>query len=148
MRKANDQLGVAVKRVLDERGETLRGQRRLTGVSHVTVQAMLQGVVPQMETVAAFARGFGLDVNEWLELAGYDQVEDQAARAALNAVDWFLDRFRELQEAHPDLSIPVPRLQDGLENLTQKVAESVIADLKERIAKGGYRAQSPVVPPE
>lgn len=46
-----------------------------TGVNYNTISRMASGFVPEMESVVRFARGFGLDVNEWLELAGYPRIE-------------------------------------------------------------------------
>lgn len=65
----------AVQQVLDERGLTLRSQRQRTGLAHSTILTWLQGVRPRMEAVIQWANGFGLDVNEWLELAGYARIE-------------------------------------------------------------------------
>ncbi len=70
-----------MKAVLAEHGLTLRGQRARTGLSHVTVMGMTQGYVPEMQSVVKFARGFGLDVNEWLELAGYEPIVAPAGDA-------------------------------------------------------------------
>lgn len=41
---------------------------------------MAAGRIPAMESVVKFAQGFGLDVNEWLELTGYPRVEPTPKR--------------------------------------------------------------------
>ena len=140
MRKPNERLAEAVQAVLDERGLTQRGQRSRTGVSHVTVQGMLNGVVPQMETVAAFARGFGLDVNEWLELAGYEPVEpsaDDAAESLLGAAD------RQELTYEPDFSDirvegfqGVAGIDPGDVAILNEVARTVAARIAKRKGRG------------
>lgn len=55
--------GKAVKAVLEEHGLTSRGAPIRTGLNHVTILKMGDGVVPRSETVVRFACGFGLDVN-------------------------------------------------------------------------------------
>lgn len=66
--------GEEVLDVLKRHGATYRSQRQRTGLPHSTVVNWVQGVPPTMEGVVSFARGFGLDVNEWLALAGYDPI--------------------------------------------------------------------------
>lgn len=70
------EFGEAVKRVLDEHGLSLRGQKIRTGIDHMTMKDMCDGLRPRLEKVEQFARAFGLDVNEWRELAGYPRVEE------------------------------------------------------------------------
>jgi transcriptional regulator with XRE-family HTH domain len=77
MRRVRSEFGEAVKRVLEEHGLSLRGARIRTGIDHVTLSDMASGYVPRMEKTIQFARGFELDVNEWLELAGYDPIRDE-----------------------------------------------------------------------
>jgi hypothetical protein len=72
--EVREEFGAAVKRVLAEHNQSFRGQRTRTGLAHVTVMNMAQGIVPEMQTVVKFAAGFGLDVNEWLALAGYEPI--------------------------------------------------------------------------
>lgn len=100
MRKSNQAFAERVQQLLNKHGLSLRGQRVRTGVSHVTVQAMLQGVVPQMETVVAWAQGFGEDVNEWLILAGYEPIRPPtpaaAARQLLDLADRELEAGQEI----------------------------------------------------
>jgi hypothetical protein len=73
--------GEAVESLIRERGCTLRSQRQRTGIAHSTVKSWIDGVQPSMDAVIAFARGFGLDVNEWLALAGYDPITPSTAEA-------------------------------------------------------------------
>lgn len=76
MERVSKQFGDAVSRVLLERKASLRGQRRLTGIDHATMSDMKAGVIPRMDKVIDFARGLGLDVNEWLALANYEPIWD------------------------------------------------------------------------
>ena len=64
-----------MRRVLEKHGLGYRAQERRTRLDHVTVSRMASGYVPSMPTVAQFARAFDLDVNEWLELAGYPRIK-------------------------------------------------------------------------
>lgn len=78
-RRQIEELAVRVKAVLEQHGSagvpmSLRAADRKTGVNYVTLGRMHEGFVPEMESVVRFARGFGLDVNEWLTLAGYDPI--------------------------------------------------------------------------
>lgn len=133
MRKLNSPFGKAVKAVMEEHGLSLRGQRVRTGLSHVTVQQMMEGVVPQMESVVAFAKGFSLDVNEWLELAGYDPIETGA--------DVLLDGWEALCEKYPETEIPLPRLNRGTRTLTAEEARSILAMMEDQVRRGVYKAR-------
>lgn len=55
---------------------SLRGAMLKTGIDHATIGKMRMGFVPRSETVIRFAQGFGLDVNEWLALAGYEPLPE------------------------------------------------------------------------
>lgn len=55
-------------------------------MSRESINKLLNGTPIQLELVEQFARGLGLDVNEWRELAGYPRVEtgpDRPARPEL-----------------------------------------------------------------
>lgn len=100
--RVNTRLAEATRRVLDEHGLTDRGQRARTGLAHVTVGNMLKGYDVQMDTLVNFARGFGLDINDWLELGGYEPIQPA------------------------DIGIPAPtafqRLQQGVQDLCDETA--------------------------
>lgn len=75
--RISQQFGEAVTQLLKDQGNlSLQGARLRTGIDHNTLSRMKQGEVPRVDKVLDFARGFGLDVNEWLELAGYEPVEE------------------------------------------------------------------------
>lgn len=61
-----------VQHVLKKHGATLRSQRIRTGLAHTTVSSWMAGVTPGLEGVIAFAKGFGEDEAEAIQLAGYD----------------------------------------------------------------------------
>jgi|GEM_PF-6753041 len=74
----NQAFAEAVCRTMDNwRGQrlSLRQARMRTGVDIDTLSRMRHGEVPRMDKVVAFARGFELDPNDWLELAGYERLD-------------------------------------------------------------------------
>lgn len=64
---------VLTEHQLGKRQQTVR-----TGLDHVTIGKMMDGIIPSVETVEKFARGFKLDVNDWRTRAGYEPVESGA----------------------------------------------------------------------
>lgn len=80
----------AVKQLRDETGLTWAQMGVRAGLDGSTIWKIADTGRGSMDTVARLARKFGRDVNEWLELAGYDPVEpspDDAAEALLEAAD-------------------------------------------------------------
>lgn len=65
-----EDFGERVRQVLGKM--SLRGAMLKTGIDHTVIGKMRMGFVPRSETVIRFARGFGLGVNEWLVLCGYE----------------------------------------------------------------------------
>lgn len=132
--------GTAVKAVLHERGLSLRGQRLHTGIDHMTMKEMADGLPPRLEKVEQFARAFELDVNEWRALAGYDRVDagPPGGGDELSPRDHFWARFGDLVDRCEALGIDPPqppRFAGGshsLESVEQadRVLESVIEGLK------------------
>jgi len=111
-----------------------RGADRKTQVNYVTIGRMAEGYVPEMESVVKFAQGFGLDVNEWLELAGYERVEDPAMKQALDAVSVLMRGLRELQAEFPGQVVPIPRFPGDARSLTLEQVRSVLDDIRRRLA--------------
>lgn len=66
--------GEAVAAVLSEHGLSDRAAQYRTGIDRITMADMRNGYVPRLEQVERFARGFGLDVDEWRVNAGYEPV--------------------------------------------------------------------------
>lgn len=79
-----------------ERGLTQRGVDRKTGVNYNTISNMEIGKIPEMESVVRWAKGLGLNVNHWLELAGYPPIEETDPRRALNQF------IKSLENTPPD----------------------------------------------
>jgi hypothetical protein len=73
--RVNEAFRDAVLRVFEQHGRpSLQSARIRTGIDHDTLSRMKKGDVPRIDKVIDFARGFRLNVNEWLELAGYPPV--------------------------------------------------------------------------
>lgn len=104
MPKPDMRFAEAVQRVLSEHENSLRSQRQRTGLAHSTVLNWMNGTKPQMEAVIQFAEGFGLDVNEWLALAGHHPIP--AAPAFTNPRDWYKARLWEFDQVARKLGIP------------------------------------------
>ncbi len=135
MPQVRPEFGEAVRRVLSEQGLTLRGASLRTGLNHVTVMNMTNGVVPRSETVLRFARGFGLHVNHWLELAGYEPLDGGAEERA-DALMRLIRRYAELQGQYPDKHFPIPTPDGGLDRLTPEEADSIMDDLADKLRRG------------
>lgn len=129
-----------VDAVMKKHGASLRSQRQRTGLAHTTVSSWLQGVTPGLEGALAFIRGFGEDDTEGLRAAGYDTVHsptNPAAEESLNAADYLIEEWTKITEVeHPDVVVPFPRLHNGVRALTLEKAEKLIADLRDKIARG------------
>lgn len=123
------EFGAAVRAALEERKLSRRGQRALTSLDHVTVGTMAQGIVPTMETVVRFAQGLGLDVNQWLTLAGYEPMPP----ALITGTDLLWDLLLDLQKEFPDRRIPLPVLRGEWETLTRDSAEIIIRSIRNEL---------------
>jgi hypothetical protein len=147
MPRINDEWRAAVRRVLDEHKLSLRGAMLRTGIDHVTIGKMATGYVPRSETVMRFAQGFGLNIREWLLLAGYEPIEDQApgenapppayrespmVKSARELVEMFQETLVELEEQNKPTAA-IPRILDAAPELTY---ESDLEGLDIRGAKG------------
>lgn len=75
MLRTNEEFGRQVSAVVKSHSLSHAGAAIRTGVDRFTISQMMKGAVPRLEQVERFARGFGLDVNEWRELAGYEVLE-------------------------------------------------------------------------
>jgi transcriptional regulator with XRE-family HTH domain len=90
---------------------------------------------------------FGLPREEWLNLAGYGQANEDPeealvnravdrAVASVNGAQRLFDGLVTLQEEHPQVTIPVPRMHGGVRRLTVEEAESILADMRDKIKRG------------
>lgn len=135
MAEKHTPFAAAVKRVIKEHGATYRSQRARTRVPHSTIVGWMQGIPPSMGGVIAFARGFGLDVNEWLELAGYERLEEatSAAHHLGENRETYLMRPAEEGEEESGRRILLEGIRSLNEELGRPLAisldESTLADL-------------------
>jgi hypothetical protein len=137
MSHINQAAGEAVDRVIREHGLSLRQARIRTGIDIDTLGRMRSGEVVRMDKVVAFARGFRLPVNEWLELYGYEPVEDTAAEATLDGADTFYEEFRRLQADYPHLPIPLPHFSGGVRSIKgPDEAREIVAGMRRRVEQG------------
>lgn len=116
----NNPFGRAVREVLQKHGLSARGQRHRTGIPHSTIAGWFHGIPPQSEGVIAFAEGFDLDVNEWLELAGKKPI---TADSDLAGAIRLLEHLDALQAEFPDYPVPVPRFAGGVRRITPAEAD-------------------------
>lgn len=122
VQRVNPAFGDAVRRLLESHGLSLRAARIRTGIDHVTLSDMAAGYVPRVEQVEKLARGFGLDVNQWRELAGYPRVEgDPSPESVLADLGALSDELppdvpRVTREPDPE-SVEV-RAHTGLDRLS------------------------------
>lgn len=129
--ETNSRLAAAVAAVLEERGLSLREAGQLTGLHHVTIRNLRRGVASGVATVLKFARGLGLDPNEWLELAGH---------AALDAdsVNGYGRFVLGLAELYTELGRPIPVSLDlaQAQRMTPAQAEETLATLRRQADEG------------
>jgi transcriptional regulator with XRE-family HTH domain len=74
MSHIQEELATQAKRILDDRGWSLRQARRQTGISHTTIADMLSGVRVSPETITRWATAIGEDPAQWLQWAGYERI--------------------------------------------------------------------------
>lgn len=128
--------GEAVRRLLDGRGLSLRQARIRTGIDIDTIGRMRSGERVRMDKVVDFARGFGQNPNDWLELAGYPRLDTNTEPASLEGVERLVERLLALQQAHPGATIPVPRLSGGVRTLTVEEADAIADDIEDKLRRG------------
>jgi hypothetical protein len=127
MRKLQPSFGAAVTRVLQERGLSQRSASYQTGIDRFTLADMQRGVVPKMEKVLQFARSFGLDENEWLELSGYGRVGEESGAQIL--AEGLLALYRKHHR-------PIPVEFQDEERITPEGARQILRVIKQQIDEG------------
>lgn len=132
VRRINPEFGEWVQALFRKHGLSLRAARIRTGIDHVTLSDMAAGYVPRLEQIERLAAGFGLDANEVRERAGYPRISESDRSGA----DVLWDSLEQLQAENPEVSIPLPRLRGGWRNLTPEEAESIAADLRDKLRRG------------
>lgn len=123
-RPHNPEFGTAVRQELDQRGLSLRSQRRYTGINHMSMHEWVSGFPPaHIDQILVFCRAFGLPANEWLELAGFEPI--------WNPHEMFNERIRLLaEEEGEEILISASDLQ--LANATPEQVEQAVAAVRER----------------
>ena len=101
------EFGAAVKALLNAHGLSLRSQKIRTGIDHMTMKDMCDGISPRLEKVEQFATSFAEDVNKWRVLAGYAPVEDQAMADELQDKR---ETLAETEAAIAELSAEIDRV--------------------------------------
>lgn len=127
MPRVDPAFGQAVTQVLSDHQLGKRQQTVRTGLDHVTIGKMMDGIIPTVETVERFARGFQLDVNEWRVLAGYEPVESGA-----QILDAGLYRLSQRVGEVIPWEGETPR-----ERLTPEQARAELADIEEELRERG-----------
>lgn len=127
MPRVDPAFGQAVTQVLSDHQLGKRQQTVRTGLDHVTIGKMMDGIIPSVETVERFARGFQLDVNEWRTLAGYEPVESGA-----QILDAGLYRLSQRVGEVIPWEGETPR-----DRLTPEQARAELADIEEELRERG-----------
>jgi transcriptional regulator with XRE-family HTH domain len=123
-----------VRAELEARGLTQHAAHLRLDISREAMARLWHGRDVGVETVERFARGLGLDVNDWREAWGYARVEpgDPAGAAAtlLRAVE----RHREALSYEPDLEQVDVRGFQGTQNLPAEDLEILNESMRALIA--------------
>lgn len=130
MRRVDPGFGERVSEIVREHGLSHAQANIRTGIDRFTISQMMEGYVPRVEQVERFARGFGLDVNHWRELAGYERIESPS--------DTLLRGWDEICQEFPHLEIPFPLKSGGVRSLTQEAVEAILTDIRRKVGIGLY----------
>lgn len=90
----------------------------------------MDGIIPSLDTVERFARGFGLDVNEWRELAGYEPILPTEPTEPTYA-EVFAEGYRAMKERLAAQGIPAPSKGANLGGSAGLTAEDAAAEIAE-----------------
>lgn len=120
----NEMFAQAVKGLRAKHGLSQMQAEIKTGVDRFTISRMEQGLVPRLDIVEKWARGFGEDVNRWRELAGYQPVYNHTHR--------FFDEVNRIrQESGVDFQISAEELQ--LVRESPEALEQYMAAIRARV---------------
>jgi len=134
MERTREAFGRAICDLLDGRGLSLRQARTRTGVDIDTLSRMRAGEVVRMDKIIQFARGFGLNPSDWLELAGYERLDGVGEggrvaeeRGPLSNAERLAALIEEISRTHPGAEELTVRLCGGLGRLHELTAEEMDA---------------------
>lgn len=112
---------------LEARNLTRHAAHMRLEISRPAIEKLWNGHEVELDVVERFARGLGLDVNEWRELWGYPVVRSGAEILLAGVV-----------ELRKELNRPIPINWDEetLQNLTPEKAEQELGVLRRQAAEG------------
>ncbi|MFN3648444.1 MAG: hypothetical protein ACK47B_02595 [Armatimonadota bacterium] len=116
-----------VRAELEARGLTQHAAHLRLDLSREAMARLWHGRDVGVETVERFARGLGLDVNDWREAWGYPRIEPEDPAGAAESLLRAVERRREALSYEPDLEQVDVRGFQG----TQDLGEEDLRALKE-----------------
>lgn len=78
MKRASPEFAATVRAVLAQHDSDPRRQQAQTGIHYVTIYDWLRGAPASLKAAVAFAKGFGLNVDEFIVLAGHEPIDSNA----------------------------------------------------------------------
>lgn len=105
--EAYERLAVETKRVLSERGWSLRRAQIQTGVHYSTVQNMTEGRRPSLDALIQWADRIHEAPADWLIYAGYEQLVATIASHTPDAMPGSYAAITTTREREPDADEPV-----------------------------------------
>lgn len=130
MRKQSEEFGEAVRKLLGERGLSLRQAKYKTGIDHATIMDMSHGFVPRQDLVMQWAQGLGESVNKWLRLAGYQPIDPRSLMEDSRPFSWLHD-FAPEDDPLEGVTIAL----HAAKNLSDLSRKQIIEMVKEEIEK-------------
>lgn len=135
--------------IATEKNQTVVAKR--LGYSTPRIGQMARGEKPSRSFVERLIERYDLDRDEWLGLAGMgpqandptaEMIREAAREAAfevaraVNGPQRLYEGLVDLQERYPGQDVPLPRMHGGAVTLTVEEAESILADLEDKMRRG------------
>ena len=96
---------------------------------------MKQGDVPRLDKIVDFARGFDLDVNHWLTLAGYEPIPS-SGNAEESGYEVFLRGATALFAARGREAVPIALMEEAAKLITPEQAREALLVLDRQMEEG------------
>lgn len=126
-REKRPEFGRRVEEVLKEHGLSQRAQKTRTGIDHGIVGEWIDGWTPgHMDNIVKWVEGFGLDLNEWLVLAGFPPLPK-------SGVQVLMEGLLRLQHDYPTIRVPLPHFTGPPESLTVSHALDLLRQTEEKV---------------